>query len=173
MLVFAGAFTLAEIDLARSVPPEALAPFAKELAARQRRHERQAAQQAERSRQEAAYEASLASASAAPSAAQLRVRILSNSQSGLSGKYCQFTPLIWLVCKLCARILLPPDLVLNRPLAILHCPAAQWLVFVMIWAALQRTCLVACVAHVAPAGMLTGKMAAGNASAWRTSGQEP
>ncbi|KAK9803799.1 hypothetical protein WJX73_000160 [Symbiochloris irregularis] len=71
-LPLTGTFALAEIDLASSVPPEALAPFAKELAARQRRHERQEAQQAERSRQEAAYEASLVTASAAPSAAQLR-----------------------------------------------------------------------------------------------------
>lgn len=79
-----GTFTLVEIDLVSSVPSEALAPFAKELAARQRRHERQQALQVERSRQEAAYEASLATASAAPSAAQLRVSCPSGLATMLS-----------------------------------------------------------------------------------------
>ena len=73
--VFSGTFTLVDIDVAKVVSADALEPFVKELAARQRRREKREAEKAEKSLQEAAYEAAMAAAAAAPNAAELSVRL--------------------------------------------------------------------------------------------------
>lgn len=62
------------MDLAGLLPPESLAPFAAELAGREKRRERRALQAAATADQEAAQEAAMAAAGAAPSVAELLVR---------------------------------------------------------------------------------------------------
>lgn len=61
---FAGAFKLAEIDLAPLLPSEALAPFAEEISGRQRRRDRKAEQDARTAHREAAAAADAAAAAA-------------------------------------------------------------------------------------------------------------
>ncbi|KAK9868787.1 hypothetical protein WJX84_008695 [Apatococcus fuscideae] len=70
-LPLGGAFKLGEVDLAGLLPPESLAPFAAELAGREKRRERRALQAAATADQEAAQEAAMAAAGAAPSVAEL------------------------------------------------------------------------------------------------------
>lgn len=76
---FAGAFKLAEIDLAPLLPSEALAPFAEEISGRQRRRDRKAEQDARTAQREAAaaVDAAAAAASKGLTARELKVGSLS------------------------------------------------------------------------------------------------
>lgn len=72
-LPLTGSFQLAELDLNTLLPSEALAPFAEELRARERRRERRAQDEARQVAREAARAAAAAASNAAPTAAELKV----------------------------------------------------------------------------------------------------
>lgn len=63
-LIAAGAFKLAEVDLAPLLPPKALGPFADEIKSRQKRRERKSEQEARIAQHEAAAAADAAAAAA-------------------------------------------------------------------------------------------------------------
>ncbi|KAK9840636.1 hypothetical protein WJX81_005957 [Elliptochloris bilobata] len=77
-----GTFHVAEIDLAALLPTDALAPFAEELRARERRRERRSQEEAKRAARDAAREAAALAAAMGPTAAELRAMPLPSAAAG-------------------------------------------------------------------------------------------